>query len=397
MALKLLSRTHVKLKPLAEQVMVITGASSGIGRQTAMMAAARGARVVLVARQESDLRKAVKDIKDDGGKAICIKADVTQPEDIQRVIRQTHEKFGPIDTWVNNAGVEIWGKVEDIAEKDARQLFETNFWGLVEGSKQAVAELKQSGGALINLGSVESDQAFPLQSYYAASKQAVKAFTDSLRMELERDQAPISVTLIKPASIATPLPQHALNEMEEEVQLPSPLYRVEEVATGILYAATHPVRDVVIGGSGRLMSTLGKLAPGLMDKLGESHFFDAQKRESKAHDSDRHSAKNNGKREKLATGKRKKSNLYSAQGGQIEGDHPQQPKIAMYTRARMHPLLITGAMMALGMALVIFLPGASQRKGFKSLGKSLKRSQQTLSEGLSENFHDLQKKLSAKV
>jgi NAD(P)-dependent dehydrogenase (short-subunit alcohol dehydrogenase family) len=201
----------VSLKPLNNQTLVITGASSGIGLSTAQKAAAAGAKVVLASRNEQALAGIVREIEAKGGQAIYVVADVSKREDVQRIADTAIEKFGGFDTWVNDVGVSIWGRIEQVSDEDHRQLFETNFWGLVYGSTIAAAHLKKRGGALINLGSVASDQAIPLQGMYCASKHAIKGFTDALRMELEEEGAPISVTLIKPAAIDTPFPQHAKN------------------------------------------------------------------------------------------------------------------------------------------------------------------------------------------
>src|SRR6476661_451642 len=178
----------VSLKPLGRQVMVITGASSGIGLCTAKMAAANGARVVLAARNGEALADIERQIDSAGGEAAHVVADVGKREDVQRVADAAIQRFGGFDTWVNDAGISIWGKLEDVSDEDHRRLFETNFWGTVYGSVIAARHLRQRGGALINLGSEVSEVAVPIQGMYAASKHAVKGFTDALRMELEIDK-----------------------------------------------------------------------------------------------------------------------------------------------------------------------------------------------------------------
>jgi len=165
----------VRLKPLAEQVIVITGASSGFGLATARMAARRGARVVLAARSGPVLDDIAADIRAGGGQVLVVATDVGVRRDLDRLAARTIEHFGRIDTWVNNAGVGIWGVLEEVSEADMRQLFETNFWGVVNGSLVAVPHLEASrGGALINIGSILSDVAAPVQGIYAASKHAMK-------------------------------------------------------------------------------------------------------------------------------------------------------------------------------------------------------------------------------
>lgn len=239
-----------RLKPLKDQVIVITGASSGIGLVTARMAAKRGARVVLTARNHEALQQAAQEITSDetsGGMAAYVAADVSDESAVRRVAEEAVARFGRIDTWVNGAGVSVYGRLMDISLEDQRRLFETNFWGVVIGSRIAVPHLRK-GGALINIGSVLSDRAIPLQGIYCATKHAVKAYTDSLRMELEHDRLPIAVTLIKPYSIDTPYAEHAKNYLATEPSFPPPVYAPEVVAEAILHCAEHPTRDVYAGG-----------------------------------------------------------------------------------------------------------------------------------------------------
>lgn len=255
----------IRLKPLRDQVIVVTGASSGIGLATARGAAARGAQVVLAARNENVLDTVVADIVANGGRAIRVVADVASRADLQRVAEAAIAHFGRIDTWINNAGVGILGPLDQTSEADARRLFDINFWGVVHGASVALPYLKQTGGALINVGSLESDRAVPWQGIYSASKHAVKGYTDALRVELAHAKAGVSVTLVKPGAMGTPMPQHMQNHTDAEGKLPPPVYAPEDAAATILYAATHAKRDAYVGSASRFGSILSDWMPGVLD------------------------------------------------------------------------------------------------------------------------------------
>jgi short-subunit dehydrogenase len=209
---------RIQLRPIRDQVIVITGASSGIGLVTAKQAAELGARVVLVARNEQSLAEAVKSIRDRGGRAIDVAADIADPSQSERIADRAVEEFGRIDTWVNNAAVSMYGRIMDVAIEDMRRQMDVNYWGQVHGARAAVRRMQRDGGAVINVGSALSDRAIPLQASYCAAKHALKAFTDALRMELEEAAIPISVTLVKPASVDTPFFEKARTYLATEPQ-----------------------------------------------------------------------------------------------------------------------------------------------------------------------------------
>jgi NAD(P)-dependent dehydrogenase (short-subunit alcohol dehydrogenase family) len=256
-----------RLKNLEDQTVVITGASSGIGMATARLAAERGAQVVLAARSADGLWDVADAIQARGGEAACVVGDVANERDVRRIAEIALGRFGGFDTWVNNAGVSVYGRIDEVPLEDQRQVFETNYWGAVHGCRVALEHLRHRGGALINVGSVLSERAFPLQGAYSASKHAIKGFTDALRMELMHEGAPVSVTLIKPAAIDTPYAHHAQNYLPMEPKNPPPLYAPEVVAEAILHAAEQPVRELTVGGSGRPMEALDHWLPGITDRI----------------------------------------------------------------------------------------------------------------------------------
>jgi short-subunit dehydrogenase len=258
----------IKLKPLDQQVMVITGASSGIGLATALAAAKRKVKLVLAARSTEVLDNVVRRITDQGGEAIAVPTDVSRLEDLQNLAKTAIARFGRIDTWVNDAAVAIYGRLDEVTEEDSRRMFDINFWGLVNGSLIALPFLKQSGGALINIGSEVSDAVLPLQGMYAASKHAVKGFNDALRIELEQvDRANVAITLIQPTAVDTPYPQHAKNYMPEEPKLPTPMIDPQKVADAILDAACQQRRYVKVGVVASVNTFLAKFAPAIADRV----------------------------------------------------------------------------------------------------------------------------------
>ena len=335
-----MSRPH---KPLRDQVVVVTGASSGIGLATVRMAARRGARVVLAARSADVLERVAREIQAEGGSAVAVPADVGRREDVQAVADAAIAAFGSFDTWVNVAGLTIYGPLGTVSDEDHARLVQTNLWGTVYGSLVAVEHLRRRGGALINIGSVASDLAFPFQGMYCASKHAIKGFTDALRMELREEGAPISVTLIKPNSIDTPLPRRARNYMDREPMLPPPIYRPEEVANAILHAAVHPQRDIFVGGAGKAFTAGKEFAPGAYDHLA-SAIIALQKRASAPRNPD--------------------GALHApVPAGETHGDPPLPVmRTSVYTRATLHPMAAAAGLLGIGAATALAVMGPSSRR-----------------------------------
>jgi len=334
------------LKPLSEQVVVITGASSGIGLVTARMAARQGAKVVLAARNEAALTQLADEINGQGGRALAVVTDVGHEEDVARLAKAAVFEMGGFDTWVNNAGVSIFGTCEEVTIPDMRRMFDTVYWGVVYGSRAAVAHYKQRGqtGALINVGSVFGDRANPLQSTYISAKHAVHGFTDALRMELEAEKAPVSVSLIHPGRIDTPYNEHAWSYIENQPAHRGMIYPPEAVAEAILHAAEHPVRDMFVGSQAKLGALVGHLFPRLMDRFMEKTMFWSQ-------------------RSSRSLKSREDNALYLAGTGlQERGTHEGWIRgRSYYVKASKHPALTAMAVLGVGLAVGAIIKNKNHR------------------------------------
>jgi short-subunit dehydrogenase len=262
-------RKRLRQKPLGKQVLVITGATSGIGLSTARAAAAKGARLMLAARNEEALRAVHDDLTGKGAQVAYVVADVGVETEVRAIAAAAIAVFGGFDTWVNNAGVSIFGPLCETPTADQRRLFETNYWGVVYGSLTAVDHFKgrDGGGTVINVGSTLGDLPLPLQAANSASKAAVASFTKALRMELMAERAAISMTLVKPSAVDTPYKDHARNLTSTAVRNPPPVYATPLVAEAILYAASHRTRELTVGASGGFMAALNALAPSAAEPL----------------------------------------------------------------------------------------------------------------------------------
>lgn len=260
----------MKLAPkrkIADQVVVITGASSGIGRECAIEMVRRGAVVVAAARNREALESLAASLVSSPGRVHTMVADVTDQEQVERLARTTVERFGRIDTWVNNAAVIEYATFSDSTAEEIRRIMEVNFIGQVHGMKAALEHMRSQGrGTIINMGSVTSRRALPLLSAYAASKHAIAGITEAARMELEYEGAGIDVTLVMPACINTPFYEHARAKLGGKLPAPfPPVYQPRSVAQAVLYAAEHRKRDIVVGGAGEALILLQKLSPRLVD------------------------------------------------------------------------------------------------------------------------------------
>jgi short-subunit dehydrogenase len=245
----------------AESVVVITGASSGIGRATALQLARKGASLVLTARREEALRALAEQCERLGARALAVPADVTDREAVEGVARTAIERFGRIDMWVNNAAVTMFGRIEEVPYESYRRVIETNLFGYIHGARAVIPYFREQGsGVLVNVASVVGKVGEPYLSAYTASKFAIVGLSESLRMEL-RDAENVHVCLVLPASIDTPLFQQGANYMGRAAKPVDPVYRPERVAGAIARALTHPRREIYVGTVARPMVLLRSAAP----------------------------------------------------------------------------------------------------------------------------------------
>lgn len=263
----------IRLKQLHEQVIFITGATSGIGLATVHLAVEQGAKVFMTARNEEDLQKLQDEMRNKGYDTAYAVADVAEFDQIQFAADQCIYTFGRIDTFINNAGISIYARLMDTSIEEGRRLFDTNFWGVVNGCKTAVPLMNMKGGAIINIGSALSRVALPIQGLYSASKFAVKAYTDALRAELMADNYPIQVTLILPSAIDTPYTEHARSHIGEPMHSP-PVYAADVVARAILKCAVTPTRELGIGAMPFFLPYLEAFLPKLHDRIMSKFFME---------------------------------------------------------------------------------------------------------------------------
>jgi len=255
------------MSDLRGTVVVITGASSGIGRATALECAARGASVVVAARRSEPLDELVRECRSAGGDALAVSVDVTDADAVDALAASAVDAFGRIDAWVNNAGVYLVGLFEDTPRAAFERVVDVNLMGVVHGSRAALAEFKRNGqGVLVNVSSSIGGLAAPYVSAYAAAKWGVRGFSYSLAQEL-RDEPRIHVCVVRPASIDTPIFRHGGNYSGRKMKALTPTYPPELAARIVADLLTDPKRDVIVGRAGKLLALAHALSPRMTDSV----------------------------------------------------------------------------------------------------------------------------------
>jgi NAD(P)-dependent dehydrogenase (short-subunit alcohol dehydrogenase family) len=258
----------MKLKPIEQQVVVVVGASSGIGRETALQFAKRQAKLVVSARSKSGLASLVDEITQLGGEAISVPADVAGLEQVQTIADKAIERFGRLDTWVHAAATAVIAPFEQVTPEEFKRVIDVNLMGQVYGAMVALPHLRRTGrGAFIAISSVEARRSMPLQTSYSASKHGLEGFLDALRAELRSEGVPISITNILPSVINTPFYNKVMTKLGVKPTGVPPYYQPSLVANAILHAAENPTRDMIVGDVGRVVDLLQKIAPDLVDTL----------------------------------------------------------------------------------------------------------------------------------
>lgn len=256
-----------KMKNFHSAVVVITGASGGIGRATAHAFATLGATVVLAARRQDALEETLHQCERLGGRGLVVPTDVGDSKQVDELAEKTVKNYERIDVWVNNAAVSLFGRIEETPRENYEQVLRTNLLGCVNGSRAAVARFRAQGwGRLINVSSMVGYVGQPYTSAYVTTKWAIRGFTECLRMELS-DAPEITASVILPASIDTPIFQHAGNYTGRPVKAMKPVYTPEKVADAIVRTARSPRREVLVGNAGRMLALTRTLAPSLGERM----------------------------------------------------------------------------------------------------------------------------------
>jgi NAD(P)-dependent dehydrogenase (short-subunit alcohol dehydrogenase family) len=329
----------MQLKPIEEQVVVLMGASSGIGRETALRFSRRGAKVVVSARGEEGLNSLVEEIRDEGGEATYVVADTSEFDHVKAVADRAVEEYGRLDTWVHLAAVGLFATFEQTTPEEFARIIDVNLMGQVYGAMAALPHIKREGrGALIHISSVEAKRSFPFHSAYGASKHGIDGFLEAVRVELKHEGWPISVTQVMPGTINTPFFDKGRSKIGVKAVGIPPIYEPETVANIILYAAENPARDLVSGGAAQALIINQRLSPRMLDAvLATRAGFRPQKTEEPRSEDD-------------------PDNLY----GPIRGHDTAKNGFralsrSLYNWLQMHPVVRRGAVvgMALGMLAVV--------------------------------------------
>lgn len=335
----------MNLKSIDQQVVVVVGASSGIGRDTALKFAQKGAKVVVSARSKEGLATLVEEISAVGGTAIAVPADVADFDQVKAIAEKTVEHFGRLDTWVHLAATSVFATFDNVTPEEFKRVVDVTLMGQVYGAMAALPYLKREGrGALIHITSLEGRRSLPYQSAYSASKHGAIGFIDAMRLELKNQGHPISVTNIMPGVINTPFYNKGKTKLGVKPTGVPPYYSASLVTDAILYAAEHPVRDYIVSDVGRILDIAQRISPGFVDALLLAIAFPFQKtNEPKSEDAP--------------------NNLYEPIQGydKVNGDFDQLEIPSITDMLDKGPALAIGAFAAAALGVVALLGGLGDR------------------------------------
>lgn len=264
-----------------DRVVVVTGASAGVGRATALAFAATGAKVALLARGTDGLGGTADEVRALGGTPLVLPVDVADPEEVDRAADRVVEELGPLDVWVNNAFSGVFAPFSEVSPDEFRRVTDVTYLGYVYGTRAALDRMTRSGhGAIVQVGSALAYRGIPLQSAYCGAKHAIQGFTESLRCELLHDRSPVHVTMVQLPALNTPQFDWVLSRLPRRPQPVPPIYQPEVAARAIVHAAEHPERrEYWVGGSTVLTLFGNAVAPGLLDRYLARTGFGSQQTE----------------------------------------------------------------------------------------------------------------------
>jgi NAD(P)-dependent dehydrogenase (short-subunit alcohol dehydrogenase family) len=276
-ALRSGEETLVTSRSNSSEVVVITGASAGVGRATARAFAKRGASVALLARGRDGLEGARAEIEAMGGKALVLPTDVACPGDVDGAAEAVEKKLGPIDIWVNNAMTTIFASLNRITAEEFKRATEVTYLGAVYGTMAALRRMQpRDRGCIVQVGSALSYRSIPLQSAYCGAKHAIRGFTNSLRCELLHDGSRVHLTMVQLPALNTPQFTWCRTLLPRQPQPVPPIFQPEVAAEAIVWAAHHRRREIYVGGPTVKAILANKVAPGALDMYLAHSAYDAQ-------------------------------------------------------------------------------------------------------------------------
>ncbi len=263
---------------MSPEVVVVTGASGGIGRATATAFAARGAKVALVSRGQAGLDGAAAEVRAAGGQALVLPADAADPDALEAVADRVEDELGPIDVWVNDAFTSVFAPFEKITAEEYKRVTEVSYLGYVDGTMAALRRMKpRDRGVVVQVGSALAYRGIPLQTAYCGAKHAIQGFNEALRCELLHEKSGVHVTMVQMPAVNTPQFSWVLSRLPRHAQPVPPIYQPEVAARAVVYAADHPGRrEYWVGATTAATLAANAVAPGLLDRYLGRTGFDSQ-------------------------------------------------------------------------------------------------------------------------